>query len=130
MAQSSASEFRIILLGSLACVVLLTLDLSEAQQTTRAPNPKHPLATITPESRVSRYDIGPLELRRACKDPLHDGRPGVIKRDPCGRWYCGDAKLKSLLDVQPNYSAENNCTWQRMSWRCACIGGSSPARKP
>jgi hypothetical protein len=64
----------------------------------------------------------------ACFD-VRSRRAGVFKRDPCGRLYCGDPKLKSILDLRPNYAAEKKCTWQVVSWRCQCVGGASLAKK-
>src|SRR5262249_52810512 len=41
-----------------------------------------------------------------------DQKGGVVKRDACGRWYCGLAEVKDIIELRPNIASELGCAWQ------------------
>jgi len=47
-------------------------------------------------------------------------REGVVKMDACGRWYCGRADVKDIIEVRPNIAEVLNCTWRLVGDRCRC----------
>lgn len=49
-----------------------------------------------------------------------DAIPGVIKRDGCGRWYCGRADVKDITELVPNIEEVAHCKWQLQGSRCLC----------
>ncbi len=54
-----------------------------------------------------------------------DTRPGVVRQDACGRWYCGRADIKDIIEVRPNIAAEFGCTWTLEAGHCKCRRPSS-----
>lgn len=50
-----------------------------------------------------------------------DRIPGAIKRDGCGRWYCGRADLKDIAEIVPNIEKVAHCRWQLKGTRCLCV---------
>lgn len=57
-----------------------------------------------------------------------DPRPGVIKVDACGRWYCGRPEVKDIVELRPNIAEERGCEWQVVGERCRCLRIDSPGR--
>ena len=49
-----------------------------------------------------------------------DTRPGVVKRDACGRWYCSRTDVKDIIEIRPNIAAEMGCTWRLEGDHCKC----------
>jgi len=96
------------LAAAILCGVLLSADVVSAQ--------------AVPDRRMA--PVPAAKIGAACYD-ARDRRAGVFKRDPCGRLYCGDPALRAITDVHPNYATEKHCEWQRVSWRCECVGGTS-----
>jgi hypothetical protein len=66
-----------------------------------------------------------LRVGDPCKSRT-DPRPGVIKVDACGRWYCGRAEVKDIIELRPNIAAERGCEWQLDGNRCRCIRSNLP----
>jgi hypothetical protein len=56
----------------------------------------------------------------ACRPPRTD-KPGIVKVDACGRWYCGRADVKDLIEVRPHFAAEQKCTWTLKDDVCRCV---------
>lgn len=55
-----------------------------------------------------------------------DAIPGVVKRDGCGRWYCGRADVKDITEVVPNIEEVAHCKWQLQGSRCVCAKTGAP----
>ena len=49
-----------------------------------------------------------------------DAERGVVKRDACGRWYCGRTDVKDIIELRPNLAAELGCEWHLEGQRCRC----------
>lgn len=66
------------------------------------------------------------QIRRgdACRPPYTD-KPGIAKVDACGRWYCGRADIKDLIEVRPNFAKEENCKWTYKDRECKCVKQAS-----
>jgi len=110
LVMSWQARERLVLAGLLLLFVSLTTDEGLGQPERSSPK------LVEAKTGAACYDAA-------------DRRLGVFKHDPCGRLYCGDPKLKSIIDVRPNYAAEKKCRWQMVSWRCQCVGGTSLAKK-
>jgi hypothetical protein len=109
--------------AALAAVILVTgqpgIVLAQTAAESRAP--------AAAERQIPK--IVEAKIGAACMG-AYSQRLGIFKKDACGNLYCGDPKLKSILDVRPNYAAEKQCKWQMVGWRCQCLGGTSLAKKP
>lgn len=55
-----------------------------------------------------------------------DRIPGAVKRDGCGRWYCGRADVKDITEVVPNIEEVAQCTWRLEGRRCLCAKKEAP----
>lgn len=60
-----------------------------------------------------------LKVGEACKRKT-DAIPGKVKRDACGRWYCGRADVKDISEIAPNLDKVAHCTWRLEGSRCLC----------
>jgi hypothetical protein len=69
----------------------------------------HPAPPTTP-SQAPAPNQTPIALGSACTRRT-DTKPGIVKRDACGRWYCGRADFKDVIEVRPNIAAELGCKW-------------------
>jgi hypothetical protein len=49
-----------------------------------------------------------------------DANPGVVKRDACGRWYCGRRDIRDVAEFAPNLARDIDCTWKLEGTRCMC----------
>jgi hypothetical protein len=49
-----------------------------------------------------------------------DPRPGVTRRDACGRWYCGKASERDIIELRPDHAEKFRCTWRLEGDRCLC----------
>jgi hypothetical protein len=49
-----------------------------------------------------------------------EGRQGVLKVDACGRWYCGRADVKDIIEVRPDIAEALKCTWRLEGADCRC----------
>jgi hypothetical protein len=109
--------------AALAFALLTTILPATVLGQTAAP----PLDRAAAERQIPK--IVEAKIGAACMG-AYSQRLGIFKKDACGNLYCGDPKLKSILDVRPNYAAEKQCKWQMVGWRCQCLGGTSLAKKP
>jgi hypothetical protein len=84
----------------------------------------HPAAAQSPPqpARPAAESVAPngQKLDDACMRKS-DQKPGVVKRDACGRWYCGRIDVKDFAETRPNLAAELGCTWQLEGQRCRCV---------
>jgi hypothetical protein len=67
---------------------------------------------------------GTRKLGDACQRHT-DLRTGVVKRDACGRWYCGRTDVKDVIENRPNVAEEIGCVWTLQGDRCRCIRNQS-----
>ncbi len=100
---------RLLQLASMSALLLFSAD----------PLPGQSPATQTPVI----VKVG--DPCRARSDP----RPGVIKVDACGRWYCGRPEVKDIVELRPNIAEERGCEWQVVGGRCRCLRIGSPSRE-
>ena len=49
-----------------------------------------------------------------------DKAQGIVKVDACGRWYCGRADVKDIIEVRPKFGEEIGCTWRLEGQHCKC----------
>lgn len=49
-----------------------------------------------------------------------DAHPGVVRRDACGCWYCGEAGERDIIELNPNLATKFRCTWRLEGDRCLC----------
>jgi hypothetical protein len=61
-----------------------------------------------------------LKLGDACQRKT-DNIAGKVKRDGCGRWYCGRADMKDIVEIVPNVDRVAHCTWRIQGTRCLCV---------
>ena len=59
-----------------------------------------------------------------------DTRPGFVKVDACGRWYCGREDIKDIIEVRPNIAEVLNCTWRLEGEHCKCRRDAAPTKGP
>ncbi len=108
----------------LAISALLFISLIERgyAQTTQPPIPVQPnIATQQAQGYV--FKIG-----EPCKQMT--GKPGIIKRDACQRWYCSRTGYQDITERRPNLAAEIGCEWQLVGLHCLCRQpGAAPNEK-
>ena len=63
----------------------------------------------------------------AC-DRKTDTAKGVVKVDACGRWYCGRADVKDIIEVRPKFAEEFGCAWRLEGNRCKCRRDPVPGK--
>lgn len=61
-------------------------------------------------------------------DRKTDKARGIVKVDACGRWYCGRADVKDIIELRPRYAEEVGCTWRLEDSRCKCRRGPAPGK--
>lgn len=76
------------------------------------------------EAHPMEPDSSRLKLGDACQRKT-DNIPGKVKRDGCGRWYCGRADIKDIVELIPNVDKVANCTWRLQGNRCLCAKNGS-----
>ena len=69
------------------------------------------------------YHLGDACIRKS------DSKPGVTKRDACGRWYCSLPNVKDIIELRPNLAVEFGCIWQLVENTCRCVRMSSMPAK-
>jgi hypothetical protein len=82
---------------------------------------------LRPAFAQARTNQAPVILKAG--DPCRsraDPRPGVLKVDACGRWYCGRAEVKDIIEVRPDIAERLGCEWQLVGERCRCVRNYSP----
>jgi hypothetical protein len=57
-----------------------------------------------------------------------DPRPGVTRRDACGRWYCGKATERDIIELRPDHAEKFRCTWRLEGDRCLCRRTAAKAK--
>ena len=70
--------------------------------------------TPVPPTRVMTLKQGDPCTRKT------DSNPGVVKRDACGRWYCGRRDIRDITEIAPNLANDIDCTWRLEGSRCLC----------
>jgi hypothetical protein len=93
--------------AAVGVISILSHGMSAAQ------TPEKPGIEQTPQSPVI-IRVGDRCWTRAEK------QQGVVKVDACGRWYCGRADVKDIVEVRPNIAEVLNCTWRLEGDRCRC----------
>jgi hypothetical protein len=142
---------RSIVTGPLAVViatVLITQSLPLRAQTVNQSSPDHsvPASPAASQSVPAKMSAKPdiltldpritaittqngtvLKLGAACERHT-DNHAGIIRSDPCYRWYCGRADKKSINEVLPNLAEETGCTWRvEASNQCVCRKSANAA---
>jgi hypothetical protein len=102
----STAMLRSALAAAAGAVILLC-------QTSAAQTPERPSTAPSPRNPVI-VNVGDPCWTRA------ERRKGVVKVDACGRWYCGRADVKDIIEVRPNIAEVLNCTWRLEGDRCRC----------
>jgi hypothetical protein len=101
-------------------VVLLALCLGQAPVATAQVNSSTPPVLPT-EIQLKT----PIKYGDSCRR-LNDGGDGIFKRDACGRTYCGLAKVKDIIELQPNFATDHACAWQLDGAQCKCLKARRP----
>jgi len=52
-----------------------------------------------------------IKLGDACNRKT-DKASGIVKRDACGRWYCGKADVKEIAELRPDIASKIKCSWK------------------
>jgi hypothetical protein len=81
------------------------------------------LSQTSPRQRELRI----IKAGDAC-DRKTDKARGVVKIDACGRWYCGRADVKDIIEVRPRFAEEAGCTWRLEGTRCKCRRDPAPGK--
>jgi hypothetical protein len=79
------------------------------------------------QTRPQQRQLKLIKAGDAC-DRKTDTAQGIVKVDACGRWYCGRADVKDIIEVRPKYAEEVGCTWRLEDSRCKCRRGPAPGR--
>lgn len=57
-----------------------------------------------------------------------DDHPGVVRRDACGRWYCGEPGQRDIIELRPDHAEKFRCTWRLEGDRCLCRRATAKAK--
>lgn len=79
------------------------------------------------QTRPQQRQLKLIKAGDAC-DRKTDTARGIVKVDACGRWYCGRADVKDIIEVRPKYAEDVGCTWRLEDNRCKCRRGPAPGR--
>lgn len=101
-------------------VMLLALCISQATVATAQINSSTPAG---PPQEIQLKT--PIRYGESCRR-LNDGGDGIFKRDACGRTYCGLAKVKDIIELQPNFATDHACSWQLDGAQCKCLKAGRP----
>lgn len=96
--------------------MLATLSLSVPTAMAEGGQSKRPAASAESDSKPP---VG-IKTGDKCKRRTDD-IPGVVKQDGCGRWYCGRADVKDIVELVPNIEEVAHCKWQLQGSRCLCV---------
>lgn len=121
LSRRIASGLLVVLLAAAHSL----LSSAGAQDLSKGPKPREP--NWKPYFGEVYTDNKKRSFRRGdtCQPP-YTGKPGVIKVDACGRWYCSRADIKDLIEVRPNFAAENKCAWTYKEGTCQCVKQPAP----
>src|ERR1019366_9459223 len=113
-------RFRMVQLASAAPPALtlaftLFLVLSAERGYTQSPQPAQPAQSlepvpVQPNIALLQAQGHVFKLGEACTR-MSKNKPGVMKRDACGRWYCGRTEWEDINESRPNFAAEMGCEW-------------------
>ena len=79
------------------------------------------------QTRPQQRQLKLIKAGDACERKTDTAR-GIVKVDACGRWYCGRANVKDIIEVRPRYAEEVGCTWRLEDSRCKCRRGPAPGK--
>lgn len=102
----------------LAFALLAALPAASAAQTLQPPKKegwKQFFGEVYSDAQGRQFRRGDT-----CRPPYTD-KPGIVKVDGCGRWYCGRADIKDLIELLPNFAAEHKCKWTYRNNSCKCV---------
>jgi hypothetical protein len=85
------------------------------------------LGTALSQTRPQQRQLKIIKAGDAC-DRKTDTARGIVKVDACGRWYCGRADVKDIIEVRPKYAEEVGCTWRLEDNRCKCRRSPAPGK--
>jgi hypothetical protein len=80
--------------------------------------------TAAVQADPAKPDPANAMLGVAC-NRVTDKKAGVIKRDACGRWYCGRTDVKDVIEVRPDIAKEMGCEWKIDGNNCVCRRAAS-----
>src|SRR5947208_1303020 len=99
--------------GVAAGSILLAAWAANAQPVTPPPTPGPGMRVLLPGDRC---------VRRT------DTKRGIIKRDACGRWYCGLSDVADIAEIEPDLAGKTGCSWRLEGNRCLCRRAAPPKR--
>jgi hypothetical protein len=102
-------------------VVLAAALLAAAAATLLVP------ALSQTQPRLQQRQLKLIKTGDACARKTDTAR-GIVKIDACGRWYCGRADVRDIIEVRPRYAEEAGCTWRLEGSRCKCRRGQAPGK--
>jgi hypothetical protein len=109
------------MLTVVSAVLLLSSIGCACAQSPQAPIPVQPnIAAEQAQGHV--FKVG-----QACKQMT--GKPGIIKRDACQRWYCSRPEYQDITERRPNFAAEIGCQWQLAGLHCLCRPPGAPPKE-
>jgi hypothetical protein len=79
------------------------------------------------QTRPQQRQLKLIKAGDAC-DRKTDTARGIVKVDACGRWYCGRADVKDIIEVRPKYAEEVGCAWRLEDNRCKCRRSPAPGK--
>ena len=100
----------------LACLGIAVAMLQGAATPVTAQTPVGP---VTPQQSApaARPVLGDACTRKS------DSKPGIVKRDACARWYCGDRDVKDIIERHPAIAtAIRQATRQPAWWQLVARG--------
>lgn len=84
-----------------------------------------PMGTAEPQTRPQQRPLKLIKAGDACARKTDSAR-GVVKVDACGRWYCGRADAKDIIEERPRLAEELHCTWRLEGEHCRCRRDPAP----
>jgi hypothetical protein len=85
------------------------------------------LGTAFSQTRPQQRELRLIKAGDACARKT-DRAQGVVKIDACGRWYCGRADVKDIIEVRPRFAQEFHCTWRLDGEHCRCRRDPAPRK--
>lgn len=102
---------------------MLTVASGSAAQAQSAPQQTIPNAVPVPMKPpvpgAAVPSLIPLELGSSCQRKT-DNRLGIVKKDACGRTYCGRTDIQDITEVRPTFASDNGCEWTLVAGHCKC----------